>query len=67
MRIQTPSRVLLLRNIASFEDTKDDISFADLYSDIMDKCSQYGKVLEIKIPRPIWVDRTEQNAIEDDI
>ncbi len=31
----------------------------------MDRCSLYGKVLEIKIPRPIWQDRTDQNQIDD--
>jgi hypothetical protein len=59
IKVQTPSRILVLRNIASLEVTKNDSVFSDLYSDIMDKCSAYGKVMEIKIPRPIWVDRTE--------
>jgi len=31
----------------------------------MDKCSLYGKVMEIKVPRPVWVDRTEENMVED--
>ena len=61
-----PSRILVIRNIATLADTKDDNSFSDLYSDIMDKCSIFGKVLEIKIPRPQWVDRTEQNRNEDE-
>lgn len=26
-----------------------------------DKCSLFGKVLDIKIPRPIWVDRRDIN------
>jgi hypothetical protein len=59
VRIQLPSRILILRNIASLLDTKDDACMSDLYSDIMDKCSIFGKVLDIKIPRPQWVDRTE--------
>lgn len=59
IRIQMPSRILVLRNIATLEDLRDNRSFCDFYSDIMDKCSLYGKVLEIKIPRPIWHDRTE--------
>jgi hypothetical protein len=50
---------LRLVNIATLLDTNNDHAFSNLYSDIMDKCAEYGKVLEIKIPRPIWVDRTE--------
>ena len=57
--IQGPSRVLILRNIATLTDTRTDHNFIDFYSDIMDKCQQYGKVLELKIPRPVFVDRSE--------
>lgn len=32
----------------------------------MDKCSLYGKVLEIKIPRPVFIDRSAQNVIDDE-
>ena len=66
IKVQLPSRILIIRNIASLIDTKDDVSFTDLYSDVMDKCSIFGKVLAIKIPRPIWVDRKDQNIIEDE-
>ena len=54
--VQPPTRVLVLKNIATLKDTKTDREFSDLYSDIMDKCSEYGKVLEIKIPRPTYVE-----------
>ncbi len=59
IKVQLPSRILIIRNIASLLDTKDDVGFTDLYSDVMDKCSIFGKVLAIKIPRPIWVDRKD--------
>ena len=36
--IQGPSRVLILRNIATLTDTRTDHNFIDFYSDIMDKC-----------------------------
>lgn len=65
LKIQPPSRILVLRNISSVEFTKNDSVFSDFYSDIMDKCSLHGTVLQIKIPRPIWVDRTDENAIID--
>jgi hypothetical protein len=50
----------------SLLDVKDDTVFTDIYSDIYDKCSIFGKVLDIKIPRPVWVDRTENNRAEDE-
>lgn len=56
-----PSRILAIKNICTLQDSKDDSNFSDLYSDVMDKCSLFGKVLDIKIPRPIWVDRRELN------
>ena len=59
IKVQLPSRILVIRNIATLLDTKDDIGFTDLYSDVMDKCSIFGKVLAIKVPRPIWIDRKE--------
>lgn len=61
VRVQMPSRVLVIRNIVTLRDVKDDQVFSDIYSDIMDRCLLYGKVLEIKIPRPVFVDRSEQN------
>lgn len=65
--IQQPSRIMLLRNIVTLLDTIDNDSFSNLYSEIYDKCATYGKVLEIKIPRPVWIGRTEQIAIEDEL
>ena len=53
VRVQEPTRVLVVRNIATVVDTKEDSAFSDLYSDVMDKCSLYGKVLEIRIPRAV--------------
>jgi hypothetical protein len=53
-----PSRFIRIRNIASLVETRNDQVFSDLYSDIMDKCAGMGKVLEIKVPRPTFVDKT---------
>lgn len=36
-----------------------------MFSDVWDKASEYGTVLAVKVPRPIFVDRTEQNKGED--
>ncbi len=32
----------------------------------MDKCLAYGKVLELKIPRPKFIDRSDANAKDDE-
>lgn len=66
IRVTLPSRILAIRNIATLQDTKDDSNFSDLYSDVMDKCTLFGKVLDIKIPRPIWADRRDLNRALDE-
>lgn len=40
--------------------------FSEFYSDIMDKCLAYGKVLELKVPRPKFIDRSDANAKDDE-
>jgi len=63
--ISLPSRFLRIDNIATFENTQDLEDFKNLFSDVWDKASEFGTVLGLKIPRPIFVDRTEQNKEED--
>ena len=65
MKIAHPSRVLCLKGVATFEKTSDLYNFCDMYSDIYDKASEYGTVIGLKIVRPIFVDRTEQNKEAD--
>ena len=60
-----PSRFLRIDNIATFDTTRDLDDFKNLFSDVWDKASDYGTVVAIKVPRPIFVDRTEQNKQED--
>ena len=64
-QISLPSRFLRVDNIATFENTQDLDDFKNLFSDVWDKSSEYGVVLGLKIPRPIFVDRTELNKEED--
>jgi len=64
-QISLPSRFLRVDNIATFENTQDLDDFKNLFSDVWDKASEYGVVLGLKIPRPIFVDRTELNKEED--
>ena len=65
MVVPLPSRFLRLSGITNFETTQELDDFKNLYSDIWDKCEEYGTVLSIKIPRPSFIDRTEQNKQED--
>ena len=63
--IVLPSRFLRIDNIASFENTQDLDDFKNLFSDVWDKSAEFGTVLAVKVPRPVFVDRTEQNKEED--
>ena len=64
-QVTLPSRFLRIDNIATFENTQDLDDFKNLFSDVWDKVSEYGAVLAMKVPRPIFNDRTEQNKEED--
>lgn len=59
--VSLPSRFLRIDNIARFENTQDLDDFKNFYSDVWDRAADSGNVVSIKIPRPVFVDRTEQN------
>ena len=60
------SRVLQLRDIASFESTARFDKACELYSDILTFCQLFGKVEEVVIPRPIWIEgMQEENEKKD--
>lgn len=67
--VTLPSRVLQIRNINTFNISKDFHDYRDLYSDIYDLCTQLGgPVDQIKIPRPIFVEsRVEETKAEDQL
>jgi hypothetical protein len=63
-----PSRVIAICNLVSFEASKDLIDFKNLYSDIWDKCSEFGTVESIKVPRPTFIeDRVEKTREVDQL
>lgn len=64
-QVTLPSRFLRIDNIATFDNTQDLDDFKNLFSDVWDKASSYGTILQLKVPRPLFVDRTEQNKLED--
>lgn len=47
------TRILLLLNMVSEEELVNDEEYQDIMEDIKDECSNFGKVLSIKIPRPV--------------
>lgn len=51
------ARILLMLNMVTPEDLMDDRDFGELYDDIMDECSRFGKVDDLRIPRPVKKDK----------
>lgn len=47
------TRVLQLLNMVAPEELVDDDEYEDIYEDVKEECSKYGKVLSLEIPRPI--------------
>jgi len=46
------SPVLVLDNVVSEEELRDDAEFADILEDMREECGKYGAVLALRIPRP---------------
>ncbi|KAJ7583286.1 hypothetical protein C8J56DRAFT_953563 [Mycena floridula] len=53
------ARILLMLNMVTPEDLVDDQEFGDLYEDIMEECSSFGKVEDLRIPRPVKKDKSK--------
>lgn len=51
-----PSTILWLRNITSFNLTNKFETCREVYTEIHNKCSEFGEVKKIKMPRPLWVE-----------
>ena len=49
---KTPSRVVMFINAVSPEDLLDDSDYEEIIDDFRQKCSAYGTVLNVEIPRP---------------
>jgi splicing factor U2AF subunit len=47
-----PTRILMLLNMISDEDLRDDEDYQDILLDIQEECSKAGKIEKIIIPRP---------------
>ena len=53
-----------LKNVTTFELTAKFETCREVYTDIHTKCSEYGTVNSIEIPRPIWVEGRLKENIE---
>ena len=49
----TATEVLILMNMVTVDDLKDDEEYEDILEDIKEECGKYGQVKSIEIPRPI--------------
>eukprot|EP01015_Nassula_variabilis_P006719 TRINITY_DN1511_c0_g2_i7.p1 TRINITY_DN1511_c0_g2~~TRINITY_DN1511_c0_g2_i7.p1 ORF type:complete len:465 (-),score=82.15 TRINITY_DN1511_c0_g2_i7:110-1504(-) len=52
LKVQPPSRILVLKNIVEIHELEIDEEYASIMEDIKEECEKYGKVLSLKIPRP---------------
>lgn len=55
------TRVLQMLNMVAVEELIGDEDYLEILEDIKEECSKYGKVEEVKIPRPI---KTEKNKVD---
>lgn len=53
------ARILLMLNMVVPEDLTDDGEYADIYEDIKEECSSYGRVADLRIPRPVKKDKAK--------
>jgi hypothetical protein len=51
-RENAPSKVICFKNMVSLKEIEDEDEYDDLYDDVMEECKNYGKVIQVKIPRP---------------
>eukprot|EP00794_Sanderia_malayensis_P008913 gene8913-9865_t len=56
MNLQTaddPTTVLCLMNMVTPEELQDDEEYDEIYDDIREECSKFGRIVSMEIPRPI--------------
>ena len=54
---QTKPSIVLILNMVAPEELGDEREYQDIYEDIKRECESYGKVLDLRIPRPTKEDR----------
>ncbi|GAA5958891.1 hypothetical protein JCM21900_002270 [Sporobolomyces salmonicolor] len=56
-----PTRVLQILNMVAIEELCNDQDYEEIVEDIKEECSKYGKVEDVKVPRPV---RTERGKVD---
>ncbi|EEB87667.1 hypothetical protein MPER_14917, partial [Moniliophthora perniciosa FA553] len=51
------ARILLMLNMVTPDDLVNDDEYGDLYEDVKEECSSFGKLEDLRIPRPIKKDK----------
>jgi RNA recognition motif-containing protein len=51
LRESTASKVIMIKNMCTMKELEDDDEYDDLYDDVLEECKNYGKVIQVKIPR----------------
>lgn len=51
------ARILLMMNMVTPEDLIDDRDYQDIYEDVMEECTRFGEVEDLRIPRPVKRDK----------
>ena len=55
---QNLARILLMLNMVTPDDLVDDNEYGDLFEDIKEECENYGRVEDLRIPRPVKKDKS---------
>lgn len=53
------ARILLMLNMVVPEDLIGDQDYEDIFLDVKDECERYGKVADLRIPRPVRRDKSK--------
>lgn len=53
------ARILLMLNMVTPEDLVVDQDYEDIFLDVKEECEGYGKILDLRIPRPVKKDKSK--------
>jgi len=53
------ARILLMLNMVTPEDLVNDQEYEDILVDVREECEVYGKVIDLRIPRPVKKDKSK--------
>ena len=48
-----PTHVLVLDNVVTVDELRDDAEFADIEEDMREECAKFGEIQALRIPRPL--------------